>query len=65
MIQSLSQRFERVSYFGVVDEPSGFRIDLSAHCHFAFERMSVEPRALVISRDHRQAVRRFKAELFD
>jgi len=64
MIESLSQRLERVGYLGVVDEPAGFGIYLAAHYDFALERMSVESRALVLGRDHRQAMRCFKPEFF-
>ena len=63
MIQLLPKGLERVGDLGVVDKPTGFRINLAAHRDLASERMTVQPRAFVFGRNHWQPVGRFKSEL--
>ena len=57
MIQLQAQRFVGFGDVAVIDEPAGLRVDFAAHRHFADERVSVQPRALVPRRHIRQAVR--------
>ena len=65
MIEPLPERLECLGDFGVVNEPSCLRINLSAHADLAAKRMAVQPRALVAFRHAGQTVRRLKGEFFN
>ncbi len=64
MIELLAKGFVRFGDFGIVDEPTGLRIDLAAHGYFASEGMAVQPKALMTFRHIRQAMRCLKSKLF-
>jgi len=65
MIQHLANWLEGVGNLGVVDEPTGSRINFSANGDFTLEGVAVKPGAFVIRRNAWQPMRRFETEFFD
>ena len=65
MIEHLANWLEGVGNLGVVDEPTGSRINFSANGDFTLEGVAVKPGAFVIRRNARQAMRRFESKFLN
>jgi hypothetical protein len=64
VVQLLPYRLERGSDIRVVDIPTGLGIYFTANRNLAFERMPVQPRALMPRGNARQKVSRLKRYFF-
>jgi len=65
MVEPLSQWFECIGDFSVVNKPAGFWIHLASNGNLTFERVTVQSKAFVIFGHARKAMRGFKSEFLN
>lgn len=64
MVKPSMQRLKRFAEPRKIHQPTGFRINRSAHDNFYLEAVSVQATTFMVERHIRQPVRRLKSESF-